>query len=120
MTSKRNKEAGLRSEKKNSLIAEMIELQDQLVPLQTKFADLELVSLIGTEVTFSNYGTGIVIKQNENQISVRFGELIKSFNIHRQYPQRPTFADDEQIVELFSDHYDTLKAIEKIEKKSII
>lgn len=107
----------MQSEKRKSIVAEMVELQDQLLPLQTKLAELELVSLIGTEVMFNKYGVGIVVKQNENQITVRFGDLDKAFNIHRQYSQRPTFADDEQIVELFSDRYDTLKAIEKIENK---
>ena len=116
-TSKHNKEADMQSEKRKSIVAEMVELQDQLLPLQTKLAELELVSLIGTEVMFNKYGVGIVVKQNENQITVRFGDLDKAFNIHRQYSQRPTFADDEQIVELFSDRYDTLKAIEKIENK---
>ena len=84
--------------------------------------DIELdkfrsISLLNVRVTHKQYGTGIVIAQKENTIKVRFPEgLEKSFIIHTKFPARPTFEDDEQVVEAFTEYDRLTREIQGLKK----
>lgn len=72
---------------------------------------------LNVRVTHKQYGTGIVIAQKENTIKVRFPEgLEKSFIIHTKFPARPTFEDDEQVVEAFTEYDRLTREIQGLKK----
>lgn len=104
-------------QKRQQLIDSVNEAQNQLLSLQTKLADYELISLIGTEVSTTQYGRGVVIEQEENKITVQFTDAVKTFMIHKQFALRPKFEDEEQIVDLLSNRADILKQIDKVAKQ---
>ena len=55
--------------------------------------------------------------QKENTIKVRFPEgLEKSFIIHTKFPARPTFEDDEQVVEAFTEYDRLTREIQGLKK----
>ena len=99
------------------LKAEQIErLSEEKEQLESAIADMELVSLVGTEVTSAAYGTGTIIKQNGNQVTVHFPAVEKDFVIHKKYSGRPQFEDNEEILEAmsaWSDCNDRLMVLER-------
>jgi len=103
-------------EKRKQLETLIMEQEEILVDLQAKLAEFESVSLVGTEVSTAAYGVGIVSSQSENKITVEFESIPKDFIIHRKYPARPRFEDEEQIVGLLSDRADLLKQMEDARK----
>lgn len=106
-------------QKRQQLIDDINEAQNQLLTLQTQLADYEIVSLIGTDVSTPQYGRGVVIEQEENKIGVQFGEVVKTFMIHKQFAMRPKFEDEEQIVDLLSNRADILRQIDKVTKQIV-
>ena len=116
--SKTTKLAAAKEQKRQQLMQSIAEAQDKLLTLQMQLADYEYISLIGITVSTKTYGEGVIIDQTENKVCVRFSDVTKTFVIHRKYP-RPTFEDDENIVDLFSDRYDIQKQIETINKSIV-
>lgn len=115
---KASKQKAANDQKRQELTDSIRDLQDQLLTLQMQLAEVEPVSLLDTEVTVNGLGTGIIVGQEENKITVRFGDQMKDYMIHRKYASRPVFEDDEQIVELMSSRVDLLEQIEKINKQT--
>lgn len=111
------KQKAANEQKRQQLTESINAAQDQLLTLQIQLADNELISLLDTEVTTAEYGDGVIIGQEENNVKVRFGELTKDYKIHKQYASRPVFEDDEQIVELMSNRADLLEQIKKVTKQ---
>lgn len=99
-------------------------MQERIDSLETQIQakDIELdkfrsISLLNVRVTHKQYGTGIVIAQKENTIKVRFPEgLEKSFIIHTKFPARPTFEDDEQVVDAFTEYDRLTREIQGLKK----
>lgn len=105
-------------------LKEEAKVQERIDSLETQIQakDIELdkfrsISLLNVRVTHKQYGTGIVIAQKENTIKVRFPEgLEKSFIIHTKFPARPTFEDDEQVVETFTEYDRLTREIQGLKK----
>lgn len=92
--------------KRGEMIAGLREDERALKIEMEKYED---ISLLNVEVTQKQYGTGTVICQQGNLITVRFSDAEKSFYINRKYSARPTFDGDEEIVSAFTE-YDLLKS----------
>ena len=105
-------------------LKEEAKVQERIDSLETQIQakDIELdkfrsISLLNVRVTHKQYGTGIVIAQKENTIKVRFPEgLEKSFIIHTKFSARPTFEDDEQVVEAFTEYDRLTREIQGLKK----
>ena len=105
-------------------LKEEAKVQERIDSLETQIQakDIELdkfrsISLLNVRVTHKQYGTGIVIAQKKNTIKVRFPEgLEKSFIIHTKFPARPTFEDDEQAVEAFTEYDRLTREIQGLKK----
>ena len=104
-------------EKRTQILATITGLQEQLLEAQTQVSDTEFISLLGIEVTASSYGTGTIVQQEENTVTVQFDNVRKTFVIHKKYQSRPQFEDDQQIVDLLSERADILEKIKTIQKK---
>ena len=105
-------------------LKEEAKVQERIDSLETQIQakDIELdkfrsISILNVRVTHKQYGTGIVIAQKENTIKVRFPEgLEKSFIIRTKFPARPTFEDDEQVVEAFTEYDRLTREIQGLKK----
>ena len=106
----------LREKEAQERAAKIAAVEEQIHELQVELEQYEDVSLIGVEVTQSKEGVGTVISQNGNMIKVQFPATTKTYAIHRKYSQRPTFEDDAEIVEIFSDMADKTAQIESLRK----
>ena len=103
---------------------EAAERQKKIEELEKEIRDLELsiepykdISLINVEVNHKNYGDGIIVKQNVNQITIRFAEVEKVFMIHKKFAMRPTFENDAEVVEAFTVYADTMDKIESLNRQ---
>lgn len=92
-------------------------LDEQIRVLENQLDAYRSISLVGTQVQMKNLGTGIVIEQNANVIKVRFGKVEKQYFISKKYPMRPTFEDDEVIVEAMTDYEVKQKELDALKKK---
>ena len=96
-------------------VKEKNEYEEKLRSLEARIHDIEMqldsyreISILNVEVDYTGCGRGIVVAQEANKITVRFSDCVKTFAINKKYPKRPTFEDDEEIVEAFT-HYDDLE-----------
>lgn len=106
----REKEQREKEEKINALLSEIHELK---LKAET-YAD---ISLLNVQVTQKMYGTGIIIKQEANKVTVLFGDIEKVFIINKQFAARPTFEDDEEIVEAFTEYDIICRKIASLESE---
>lgn len=97
---------------------EAAELQRQINEIENEIRELELsieqykdISLLNVEVSHKIYGSGIIINQNVNQATIRFADTEKTFFIHKKFPARPTFENEDEAIEAFSVYADTLDRI---------
>ena len=86
------------------------QLQERIDTLMAEIESLELslpdvsdISLMNVEVKSKLYGTGTVIEQEDNKIKVQFSDTTKTFILDRKYSMRPTFENDEEVVEAYSE-----------------
>lgn len=91
-------------------------LTEQLLSVEAKLAELEPISLIGTRVSTTTYGDGMIIDQSENKVLVQFDGVEKGFVIHRKYSLMPRFEDEDQIVSFLSDRADALAEKDNLAK----
>ena len=120
-----SKQESIKSYKLAELRAnEEAERQEKMTALENRIRDLELsiepyrdISLINVEVTHNRYGTGVILKQNINQVTVRFGDGEKTFIIHKKYSMRPTFENDTEVVEAFTKYADAVNEIKRLQKE---
>lgn len=103
---------------------EIAERQKKIDDLERKIRELELgieqykdISLLNVEVHHPKYGDGIIVKQNVNQITIRFSEIEKVFMIHKKYSMRPKFENDDEVVEAFTIYSDTVENIESLKRQ---
>lgn len=106
----REQEAKERQEKIDSLKREIRELELSIEP----FKD---ISLLNVEVYHKTYGVGTIVKQNINQVTIKFENEEKIFSIHKKFPKRPTFENDDEVVEAFTTYADSVSKIEKLEQE---
>lgn len=93
------------------------EIDAQIRLLENQIDEYRSISLVGTRVYMRALGDGIVIRQKENSICVRFGEIEKQYIISKKYPMRPTFEDDEEIVEAMTQYKIKLEELDSLQKK---
>lgn len=103
---------------------EAVEKQKKINELEKEIRDLELsiepykdISLLNVEVYHKQHGNGIIIGQDVNNIIIRFSDVEKKFVIHKKYISRPTFENDEEVVEAFTIYADTVTKIESLERE---
>ena len=93
------------------------ELEEQIRAVESKLDEYRAISLVGIQVFQKAYGTGTVISQNINAISVSFNGIEKKYIISSKYPMRPTFEDDAEIVAAFTDYEAKTKELDALKKK---
>ena len=89
-------------------------LEARLAELEARFEEYEELSLLGVEVTSDQYGTGVIVSQKVNMLTVRFESKEVSFKINKTQPRRPRFEDDEAAVEILTEYgalYDDIKRL---------
>ena len=92
-------------------------IQSRIAELENKCSECADISLINVQVTFPKYGTGIVVEQDANRITVRFSDVEKKFALHRKYTVRPTFENDEEIVSVFTEYADAMDEINRLKSQ---
>ena len=100
--------AELREKERREREERIAEAENELHALELESEKYNCISLLNVEVHQSLYGRGIVIEQNKNKITVKFDGGEKSFIINKKYPVRPTFENDAEIVDAFTE-YDLLE-----------
>ncbi len=107
-----------KAERDNAERAErMAALQRELEELEDQITEYEDISLLDVSVNHRKYGRGIVIAQEKNKITVNFSDKAVSFLIHSKFPARPTFENDEEIVNVLSEYADAEERIAKIQSE---
>lgn len=84
--------------------ARLQDLEQELSELEQSISDYVDISLIGVQVTSGKYGTGVVVSQDINRVTVRFPDIEKSFILDEKYAARPRFENDEEIVSAFTEY----------------
>ncbi|MCD8142050.1 MAG: hypothetical protein LUD83_02020 [Clostridiales bacterium] len=112
----------LREKEEQERLARIQALEDAIHAIELQLEDYESISLLNVEVTQRTYGTGTIIKQEKNRITVKFPDTEKQFIIHKKYAMRPTFENDAEIVEAFTayDDLDRKKAALERQLHSVI
>ena len=103
--------------KERERLQQMMEIQQRIEELESSIADYEEISLMDVAVMFPEYGTGKVTAQKINKITVQFPEIEKTFELDKAYTKRPTFENDEEIVEALTIYGHAYKEIEKLKKQ---
>lgn len=93
------------------------ELEAQIRAVEAKLEEYREISLVGIQVFQKAYGTGTVISQNVNAISVRFGDVEKKYIISSKFPMRPTFEDDAEVVAALTDYETKIKELDALKRK---
>lgn len=101
---RREKERQEYQKKVDALMAEITELENRA-------AVIEEISLLNVQVYQPANGTGLVIAQTGNMITVRFSQADKNYIISRKYPIRPTFEDDQEILDAYTEYENICKKL---------
>lgn len=83
-------------------------IESKIYELEKELEQFEDISLLDVTVSHKSYGEGVVVEQQINKIKVRFKDIEKSFIINKKFIMRPTFENDTEIVEAFTE-YDSIK-----------
>ena len=89
-------------------------IESEIEELESISDDCEDISLIGVQVTSEKDGTGTVIAQNINLITVRFDGGDKKFKLDKKYSNRPRFEEDDEIVEAFTEYAARQEKLKKL------
>jgi hypothetical protein len=103
----REKEQAELEAKRNEKLGEIRQLESELAPYKD-------ISLLGVQVTQRNYGTGTIIAQAVNVITVKFDSCEKKYKIDRKIIARPTFEDDDEIVEAFTEYEEKKTKLDRL------
>ena len=105
-------------EKEEAQRREMIQaLEDQIRALDVQLSEYRSLSLLGVTVRQRQYGTGVVIAQKDENITVQFGDKKVSYIISSQYPLRPRFEEDDTIVAAYTSLAELRKKQETLYKE---
>lgn len=107
----------LREKEKRDYEEKIDNLRNQIYKIESQMEEYGDISILNVEVNHKIYGVGTVVSQNANKITVVFPDAEKKLNfvINKKYSMRPTFLDDDEIVEAFTQ-YDLLNE----KKKSLL
>lgn len=107
----------LRAQEEAERLEKIHELEEQIRALELSIEPYKDISLLDVEVSHKTYGSGIITKQNVNQVVIQFGDIEKAFIIHKKFAMRPTFENDVEVVEAFTAYADTLEKIKSLERQ---
>ena len=106
--------AKLREKEQAELEAKKNEKLDEIRQLESEIAPYKDISLLGVQVTQRNYGTGTIVAQDVNVITVKFDSCEKKYKIDRKIIARPTFEDDDEIVEAFTEYEEKKTKLDRL------
>lgn len=92
-------------------------IEEEIADLERNTDGCEDISLIGVQVTSAKDGTGTIIEQNINMITVAFADGEKKYRLDKQYINRPRFEDDDEIIEAFTRYGRSQEQIKKLQKE---
>ena len=100
-------------------VAQIESIEQEILELGKTCDGCEDISLIGVEVTSDKYGTGTVVAQEINKITVAFPTYEKpvTFKLDKKFSNRPRFENDKEIVEIFTLYGRAQEKIEHLRKK---
>ena len=107
----------LRKKEEAEKQAKIDEIEEQICELRNQAEPYENISLLNVKVTMRGLGDGVVISQDKNMVTVQFEKETKSYSISRKYFVRPTFEDNDEILDAFTDYERILGEIDKLEKR---
>lgn len=76
---------GKNAQKEAERLARIESIERELEELENVSDGCEDISLIGVQVTSTQYGIGTVVGQEVNKIDVQFPELRKTFKLSKKY-----------------------------------
>ncbi len=82
--------------------------EDAIHALDVELEQFDDISLLDVEVTLTKFGTGVVVFHDHNVIKVQFPEVLKTFILHKKYPMRPTFENDDAVVDAYTRYSELL------------
>ena len=94
--------------------ARIVQLQQEIDELESVDDNCEDISLLGVQVSSSQYAARTVVSQNINKISVQFEKTLKLFVLDKKYSSRPRFEDDDTIVEAFTAYGQRIEKINSL------
>lgn len=92
-------------------------IQAEISDLENACSEYSDISLIDVQVEFKPYGTGVVVEQNVDRITVRFADVEKKFMLNSKYKVRPRFENDDVIVSAFTEYADIVDKIDRLRRK---
>ncbi len=95
------------------------ELEDDIHAIDIQLEQYEDISLLDVEVILGNFGTGTVVFHDHNMIKVQFLNEQKTFIISKKYPMRPSFDNDEAIVEAYTRYAELIDDRKRLQSKLI-
>ena len=104
-------------EKENKRLARIESIEQKIEELERTSDGCEEISLLGVRVDSTQYGTGIVIEQKINKITVQFSDARKKFILDNRHSARPRFENDEQIVKIFTSYGRTQEQIDSLRRE---
>ena len=107
----------LREQEEAQRQIEIRALENQIQALEVRISEYRDLSLLGVEVTQMKYGKGVVIAQQDENITVQFENNRAGYIINKKYPMRPRFEDDEEIVNAYTEFAELKKQKESLEKE---
>ena len=104
----------IRAERRQRKITE---IEQQIFELERSCNGCEDISLIGVQVSSSEYGFGTVVEQNINKITVQFSDGTKRYVLDKKYSSRPRFENDEEIVSAFTEYAAAREQIDRLNEE---
>lgn len=121
ITIRRGKKSGALQEdaelREKERLERISEIERQIEEAEHICDEFEDISLVGVQVTATQYGVGTVTEQDANKIKVQFSDIEKTFVLDERYPNRPRFEDDEQIVSAFTEYGRALEQIKRLRRE---
>ena len=105
------------AKKESERLARIDSIEQEIEDLERSTDGCEDISLLGVQVTSSQYGVGTVVGQDINKITVQFSDVQKKFNLDSRHSSRPRFENDEQVVEIFTSYARTQEQIDNLRKE---
>lgn len=90
-------------------------IEDEIHSLEIQLEPYESISLVNVTVNQTTYGIGVITKQNKNMITVQFSQIEKTFQIHKKFSMRPTFENDKEIVDAFTEYTEISEKIKQLQ-----
>ena len=97
------KEAAQQKEAAAQLQERINTLMAEIESLELSLPDVSDISLMNVEVESKQYGIGTVIEHDGNKIKVQFSDVTKTFMLDKKFSMRPTFENDTEVVEAYSE-----------------